>query len=237
MERLEVSKYQKWYWSIIDKRRETKPKGYSEKHHITPRSFGGSNKKDNIVELTAREHFVCHLLLTKMFPEDQNKTSKMIHAWCWMAWSKSGEREYKVNSHIFEGLRLKRNKIVSERQSLKGNSQYGLIWIYNESLKENTRVNPKSLIPEGWKKGRVLNWDKYFKNKSKPKRRSECKNCKKKLNQKSDRPQKYCSRKCSNSYHYANPQMVIITKDGREKEIRSTDTHWYLKNGWKRIDK
>jgi hypothetical protein len=36
---------------------------YCEKHHIIPKSFGGSNKKENTVYLTAKDHFRCHQLL------------------------------------------------------------------------------------------------------------------------------------------------------------------------------
>lgn len=43
--------------------------GYTEKHHILPKSFklGGVKDTLNYAYLTAREHLVCHLLLTKMF--------------------------------------------------------------------------------------------------------------------------------------------------------------------------
>lgn len=40
---------------------------YTEKHHILMKSLGGSNKKSNIVELTAREHYICHVLLYKHY--------------------------------------------------------------------------------------------------------------------------------------------------------------------------
>ena len=40
--------------------------GITEKHHIIPISYGGSNKKSNKVKLTPKEHHVCHLLLVKM---------------------------------------------------------------------------------------------------------------------------------------------------------------------------
>jgi hypothetical protein len=43
--------------------------GYSEKHHIVPKCMGGSDRKENIVRLTAREHFIAHRLLTRLFPE------------------------------------------------------------------------------------------------------------------------------------------------------------------------
>jgi len=37
----------------------------TEGHHILPRSEGGSNKKSNKVELTPKEHHLCHLLLIR----------------------------------------------------------------------------------------------------------------------------------------------------------------------------
>lgn len=40
--------------------------GYSEKHHIIPRSHGGSDDKSNLVELTAQEHFMAHFYLWKI---------------------------------------------------------------------------------------------------------------------------------------------------------------------------
>ena len=65
---------EKLYQSIIEKaQKENREKGkgvYYERHHITPKFIGGSNEKDNLVLLTAREHFVCHLLLTKFVPDE-----------------------------------------------------------------------------------------------------------------------------------------------------------------------
>ena len=40
--------------------------GYKERHHILPKALGGSNSKENLVELTAREHFIAHMLLSKI---------------------------------------------------------------------------------------------------------------------------------------------------------------------------
>lgn len=42
------------------------PDGYSERHHIIPKSLGGSNGASNIIHLTPKEHYVSHHLLTKM---------------------------------------------------------------------------------------------------------------------------------------------------------------------------
>ena len=40
---------------------------YFESHHITPKWLGGSNKKENLVLLTAKEHYLAHLLLWKYY--------------------------------------------------------------------------------------------------------------------------------------------------------------------------
>jgi hypothetical protein len=41
--------------------------GYTEKHHIVPSALGGSNDASNIVSFTAREHFIAHLLLARIY--------------------------------------------------------------------------------------------------------------------------------------------------------------------------
>ena len=62
-----LNKYTTWYNNIITQAQQrVNCTEYTEKHHILPRSLGGSNIKSNLVRLTAREHFVCHLLLPKM---------------------------------------------------------------------------------------------------------------------------------------------------------------------------
>ena len=47
-----------------------KPEGYVERHHILPRSMGGTNDEDNLVYLTGREHCIIHLLLAKIYNND-----------------------------------------------------------------------------------------------------------------------------------------------------------------------
>ena len=61
------NKYYTWYCSILSSR-QLNPLGKQEKgeiHHIVPRSLGGTNDKLNLVKLTTREHFICHLLLVR----------------------------------------------------------------------------------------------------------------------------------------------------------------------------
>ena len=60
--------YVEIYRSLIERALGRRLQGYVERHHIVPRCLGGSDERQNIVELTAREHYVAHQLLTKIHP-------------------------------------------------------------------------------------------------------------------------------------------------------------------------
>lgn len=60
------NKYTKWYYGIINCSRNRELLGYTELHHIIPKSLGGLDDYNNIAKLTAREHLLCHILLIKM---------------------------------------------------------------------------------------------------------------------------------------------------------------------------
>lgn len=47
--------------------------GYVEKHHIIPKSIGGTNNSENLVWLTASEHLEVHLLLVNMVEREDHK--------------------------------------------------------------------------------------------------------------------------------------------------------------------
>jgi hypothetical protein len=68
------NKYTNWYLSLINKAKNRKiPQTYYEKHHIIPKSLGGSDESDNLVVLTSREHYIAHWLLTKMVSGEHKK--------------------------------------------------------------------------------------------------------------------------------------------------------------------
>lgn len=62
--------YQKIYDSLVERARsrELSPSCYYEKHHVTPKCLGGEDTPDNIVSLTAEEHFLAHQILVKLHP-------------------------------------------------------------------------------------------------------------------------------------------------------------------------
>lgn len=73
------NKYSNLYFAIISKAKHREHLSQqSEKHHVQPKSLGGSNEKSNIVDLTLREHFICHRLLLKMV--SGNNKRKMTYA-------------------------------------------------------------------------------------------------------------------------------------------------------------
>jgi hypothetical protein len=61
--------YKRIYDTIIERSPKKRPVGiYTEGHHIIPRCMGGTNK-DGIVYLSPEEHYLCHQLLVKMYPD------------------------------------------------------------------------------------------------------------------------------------------------------------------------
>ena len=87
------NKYTRWYFSIISNRktRILSENIYTEIHHIVPKSMGGTNYYSNLIELTAKEHFLVHWLLTKMCIKSSD-TRKMQYAMRSMSWDKTGKR-------------------------------------------------------------------------------------------------------------------------------------------------
>jgi hypothetical protein len=104
------NKYTRVYNIIIDRARQRSIDSYTEKHHIIPQSLGGSNDPSNIVKLTAREHFICHLLLTKMV-EGKNKSKMYQAAWMMAFVHGKGQERYKVSNRTYEKLRLEMSAV------------------------------------------------------------------------------------------------------------------------------
>jgi hypothetical protein len=102
----------KWYYKLIKTRKPLirDDAEYYEKHHIIPKCFGGSDDKLNLIKLTAREHFIAHLLLAKgtCHPKMIKGIHKMVYSN-----SPTNNRNYKINSKIYEYVRIQHAKIVS----------------------------------------------------------------------------------------------------------------------------
>ena len=110
---MNVNKYHKWYDQLIDRARTRTLTGYVERHHIVPKSLGGTNEKSNLVRLTAREHLVAHMLLVK-FVENPDPMWRAL-------WCMANMGETKLTGKLYEQARIKLSAIQKGRPSpLKG---------------------------------------------------------------------------------------------------------------------
>lgn len=151
--------YQKIYNSLISKRKDYpiyKENQYCESHHIVPKSLGGTNDKCNLVNLTAREHYVAHLLLWKhyKFVNDINAQYKMANAIKRMI---NGNKEFelnilKFNSKLYEHARLDAiNFLKSLECSTKGRR-----FIHNKVTNKNKMIPRFDPLPDGYEEGVYL---------------------------------------------------------------------------------
>jgi hypothetical protein len=61
-----MNKYEKWYNQITVRGQTRVTDQRTESHHIIPKCLGGSDDASNLTNITLREHFICHWLLTKI---------------------------------------------------------------------------------------------------------------------------------------------------------------------------
>ena len=114
------NKYSNYYFNIVNNAKHRTTEGYVERHHIIPKSLGGSNDKDNIVALTAREHFICHWLLTKM-TKGKDKTTMNYALWMMMNTVNEHQvnKRYKLNSKTYQNLKQSLSKVFSAQHKGK----------------------------------------------------------------------------------------------------------------------
>jgi len=152
------NKYSRWYDQLIDKARNRGSiDGYIETHHVIPRSLGGDNTKQNLVKLTAREHYVAHALLWKMkLPGVAG--SKMAFAFNTFIRKMhvNNEHSYNISSRIYESFKIHYAQILKSTMTGTGNHFYG------KKHSEETRriIGEKSKLKE-FKRGlEHPNWGK-----------------------------------------------------------------------------
>lgn len=138
--------YKRIYEKIIQRAKFRKLTCYTEKHHIIPKCLGGSNDKDNLVRLTAKEHFICHRLLVLIYPENH----KLKYAlWCMCKQHSSQQQRYKVTAKIYESLRkdacdvLKKRIITDEWKRKNSDAQKKLAAQPGYINKGNTKPRTK----------------------------------------------------------------------------------------------
>ena len=144
------NKYTRWYFSIINRRNSAKlttrklaksALGYVENHHIIPSSLSGTNEKNNMVFLTAKEHFVCHHLLTKMCTsaEDSSKMRFALHKMCT---SSGNQNRIKITARLFEKIR--KDFAIDMSNLLKGKTKGPLSQEHRDRISKSSKGHKKS---------------------------------------------------------------------------------------------
>lgn len=160
--------YKKHYDLLIIKaltRNLLKEDNYIERHHIKMRSEGGSDNIENIVLLTAREHYIAHLLLYKEIPESYVR-AEAIRMMCDIDPSENKNR-YKPNSRIIEKVRKEASKLKSILYRQK-------CWVKKDN--EQKYINKSEIdnyISLGWKRGKLYSPSKETREKLRRSRLNE----------------------------------------------------------------
>lgn len=141
--------YQKIYDALVQKRKENplnKKIQYCESHHIIPRSLGGTDELDNIVNFTAREHYVAHKILVKAYLQKYGKESehykKMVAALFFMTTSQRWNG--KITSRMYDTIRNEFAKRQYENNVGERNPMFGRDWREGKTQEEIERHNKKS---------------------------------------------------------------------------------------------
>lgn len=75
---------------------------YHERHHILPKCMGGTDDKENLIDLFAREHFAAHRLLALENIENE----KLIYAWwCMCSLPGSSQKRIEITAEEYEEAR------------------------------------------------------------------------------------------------------------------------------------
>jgi hypothetical protein len=171
--------YRKHYQNLIAtrKRRQLQEGEYYERHHIIPKCMNGNNDKNNLVVLTAKEHYIAHWLLVKIYPENwklkfafykmsktNSKQSRIISSSQYQRSKKyysegCRQRMIEWNPGKSENSRRKASQRMSsaenpmikypEKNPFLGKSYVAGRKFYNNGVK-NLYLKPGDPIPEGY---------------------------------------------------------------------------------------
>jgi len=154
------NKYTRIYYELMAraKNRNMKNDELYERHHILPKSFSGTNKNENIVLLTIREHFIAHCLLTRMCSVPAHKKS-MSYAFVTMNRSRDGNRHSKINSKLYELIKKRiRSDFTGKNNPFYGKGHFGKDnHFYGKTHTEETKKKIKESL-----KGKNIGKDNHF---------------------------------------------------------------------------
>ena len=120
-----------------------------ESHHIIPRSLGGDNLKENKVSLLPREHFIAHLLLTKMYCGQA--LHKMSFAFNRMLSVSPDHQRYRPTSRFYELARRLVGEAVSYANTGKVPWNKGVAMPKEQKERQSATIKKNGRV--AWNKG------------------------------------------------------------------------------------
>jgi len=120
-----MNKYEKWYKDITERGQVRITNERTESHHIIPKCLGGVDNKSNLTNITLREHFICHWLLTKIhYGKERHQLLKAL--WMMKAENQNQTRyKTKITSRVYATLKEEYIKLQSIKVTGKNNGFYG----------------------------------------------------------------------------------------------------------------
>jgi hypothetical protein len=117
---------------------------YFESHHIIPKSLGGTNDSNNLVLLTAREHFIAHKLLCEIYPGN-NKLKYGL--WAMMNLNNNNQqRTYKISSREYDMIRAEYSKLMSLPKSEKHKQNISNAWTIERRQQASKLLSEKNKL-------------------------------------------------------------------------------------------
>lgn len=115
---------------------------YYENHHILPKCLNGTDDKDNLVLLTAKEHYLCHKLLTYIYKGNR----RVVWAFHKMTYSKNGDhikcsRDYLYVKELMKLIPVSNETRQKLSKSLTGNKN---LLGHKHSLETRLKIAQKS---------------------------------------------------------------------------------------------
>lgn len=156
------------YFRLVDRARGRELDGYSERHHVLPKCMGGTDDSTNIVRLTAREHYIAHLLLCRM--TDGTNQRKMAFAFSRMNGRSQTHERLLPPARWYEYSRkllseVQRNRTVSDAtRSLIGDIARNRSLDSREKMSAAKRkpctIDGQTIFPSRQSLGKALGWGK-----------------------------------------------------------------------------
>ena len=220
------NKYTRTYYKIIENSKPQRDLPLIEKHHIIPRSFGGSDEIYNIAVLSPKEHYVCHRLLIKMCKTAKQRNKMKYALWCMVNGAGHQPRVCPTGT-VYQKIRESVSKVRSQKMQGENNPFYGkkhsperIKWFTDNNPAKRPEVQAKMrgkrphVKPHNYYTG----WDE---------------NTKKKI---SDSLKGHkISDDTRKKLKDAHKDLVWVYKDGmKPKQIHKPELKIYLEEGWVR---